>query len=121
MNAPGLAAEPTLEEAEDAVRAFQEGHIEALTALRLQEYSNEYDAMTKARHEMGAEKYGPVRFAEVDSLQMAMEEVADLGNYARYTFIKLRMLQDAIEKERDGWKAQGVVPAEGKFISFKKS
>jgi hypothetical protein len=50
---------------------------------------------------MGAEKYGPVKFLEVDSLEMAMEEVIDLGNYARYTFIKLYLLQKALSKQLD--------------------
>lgn len=64
-----------------------------LTAEELQDYVNEFVAMCQQRHEMGAEKYGPVNFLRVDSLQMAIEEVVDLANYAMYTFIKLRILQ----------------------------
>lgn len=101
---------------------------------KVQAYSDEFDLMAAERHDMGARKYGPVRFAEIDPLQMALEEVADLANYARYTFIKIRMLQDAIEQGREGWKAAGTaqptadaVPTilgtrlqEGQFISLRR-
>lgn len=52
-----------------------------------------FEEMTRDRHEMGAQKYGAVKFMEIDSIEMALEEVADLANYARYTFIKLWLLQ----------------------------
>jgi hypothetical protein len=59
-------------------------------------YSKEFDALCAERHEMGAEKYGPGKFLTVDTLQEALEEIVDLSNYARYTFIKLRALQDRL-------------------------
>lgn len=68
-------------------------------AEKLAEYSKEFDDLTQERHVMGAEKYGPVNFASVDTIRMAMEEVADLGNYARYTYIKLCLLRDALMDE----------------------
>ena len=58
--------------------------------------SDAFDAMVRDRHLMGAEKYGPVKFLEIDSVEMALEEVADLANYARYTFIKLWLLRDSL-------------------------
>lgn len=58
-----------------------------------QRLSEEFDRMCQERHLMGAKKYGPVKFLRVDSLEEAAEEVVDLANYARYTFIKLRLLQ----------------------------
>jgi hypothetical protein len=58
-----------------------------------QQLSDVYDAMTQDKHDLGHEKYGSVRFLEVDSLGMAMDEIVDLGNYARFTYIKLAMLQ----------------------------
>lgn len=45
------------------------------------------------RHEMGAVKYGPVKYFEVDSLEEAIQEILDMANYAEYTYIKLRLLQ----------------------------
>lgn len=58
---------------------------------------DQFDAMCQERHEMGAKKYGPVRFLEIDSIQAALEEIADLANYARYTFIKLSMIRDMLD------------------------
>jgi hypothetical protein len=55
--------------------------------------SETFDLECQTRHDMGAKKYGQVKFLEVNSLQMAMEEVADLANYARYTWIKLALLK----------------------------
>lgn len=65
----------------------------------LQQYSDEFDEMTLARHRKGAEKYGPGKFLSVDTMQEALYELADLANYARYTFIKIRTLQDRIALE----------------------
>lgn len=67
---------------------------EELSALSI-----EFDEMCQARHAMGAEKYGPVNFMKVDSIEMALEELADLANYTRYTFIKLRLLQNGIQEQ----------------------
>jgi hypothetical protein len=80
----------------------------------MQRLSDEFDEMCRARHEMGAEKYGPVKFLEIDSWQMMLEEITDLANYARYTFIKIRLLQEgtpAVEVEiipgSDGFMGRG--------------
>ena len=32
----------------------------------------------------------------VDTIEEALQEIADLANYARYTFIRLRILQESI-------------------------
>ena len=59
-------------------------------------FSEEYDRKIDERHEMGAKKYGAGKFLVVDTIQEALDEIVDLGNYARYTFIKLRLLQESI-------------------------
>lgn len=59
--------------------------------------SREFDDRTMERHAMGAEKYGPGKFLMVDTLEEALNEVLDLGNYSRYTFIKLRLLQEQLK------------------------
>lgn len=67
--------------------------------------SDAFEETCQKRHEMGAEQYGPTGFMRVDTLRMAMEEVADLANYARYTYIKLWLLQDELmstEEEQVG-------------------
>jgi hypothetical protein len=50
------------------------------------------------RHEMGQEKYGPIKFMTVNTLEEAMEEVVDLANYALYTFMKLHVLNEQLQK-----------------------
>jgi hypothetical protein len=62
--------------------------------------SDAFDAHCQEKHELGVKKYSAVRFLEVDSIAMAMEEVVDLANYSRFTYIKLAMLQSfALEFE----------------------
>lgn len=58
----------------------------------VQRLSELFDAECQARHEMGQEKYGPVKFMTVNSIEEALAEVVDLANYARYTYIKLALL-----------------------------
>lgn len=65
----------------------------------LEKYSREFDDLVSSRHNMGAEKYGPGKFLNVDTMQEALYELADMANYARYTFIKVRALQDRIAQE----------------------
>jgi hypothetical protein len=61
--------------------------------LHISTFNEEFSRLAQQRHDMGAEKYGPVKFMEVDSLNEAAEELVDFANYARYTFIKIRLLQ----------------------------
>lgn len=69
----------------------------------------QFDAMCLDRHRKGNQKYGTFTFLDLPTLTMAMEEVADLANYARYTFIKLVLLQDMIKQIQD----KSVTEAEG--------
>lgn len=57
-------------------------------------YSEEFDRRCQERHEMGEKKYGPGTWLTIDNLEMAIEEVIDLANYVRFTYVKLRMLQE---------------------------
>jgi len=59
--------------------------------------SDEFDNQTIERHEMGREKYGPGKFLTVNTIDEALDELVDLSNYARYTYIKLRMMQKSLE------------------------
>jgi hypothetical protein len=72
------------------------GLSEALEAASL-----EFDKMCRERWEMGAQQYGATSFLnpDVDTLQMALEEITDLSNYARMTFMKLRMIQSVLANE----------------------
>ena len=44
---------------------------------------------------MGAEEYGPTKFLENDLVEFALEEMADFANYARYLYVRMRLLQEA--------------------------
>lgn len=63
-----------------------------------QEASSLFFQMMQERHEMGEEKYGPIKFATANTLEEAMQEVVDLGNYAMYTFMKLYVLNKQLQK-----------------------
>lgn len=62
----------------------------------INKYSVEYDEKTQERHNEGERKYGAGSWLAIDTLQHAMDEILDLGNYARFTYIKLRLLQDSL-------------------------
>jgi hypothetical protein len=61
---------------------------------KLNEYAREFDEKCHERHVEGEKKYGAGTWLGIDTLQHAMDEVLDLGNYARFTYCKLRMIQD---------------------------
>jgi hypothetical protein len=63
---------------------------------RINSYSAEFDQKTQERHDEGEKKYGAGSWLGIDTLQHAMDEILDLANYARFSYIKLRMLQDKI-------------------------
>lgn len=64
----------------------------------VQEATAEFFQRMQERHEMGQEKYGPVKFVEANTLNEAEEEVIDMANYAMYTYIKLRLLNLSIDR-----------------------
>lgn len=97
----------------------------------LQELSDEYDKRCHERHVMGEEKYGPGTWLDIDTLEAAIDEIIDLGNYIRFTFIKLRLLQESLDtdkskpsakpgNERMGKEAQVPVMGDSGFISFRR-
>lgn len=85
----------------------------------LQRASDEFDRWCQERHARGAQEYGETNFLKVDTLEMAMEEVADLANYARYTFIKLWLLQEFSRGDQEEV-STGVVEDAG-FVSTKEA
>lgn len=64
----------------------------------LQQLSDEFSDLTEQRHQMGAEQYGPAKFLTVDTIEMAAEELVDLSNYARYLYIKLRIIEESLRE-----------------------
>lgn len=65
------------------------------------------------RHKMGSQQYGSLKFLENDTLEMALEEILDLINYARYTAVKIKLLQITIAQQ-----AADVLPTEPQGASF---
>lgn len=65
----------------------------------MNELSQEFDAQTIARHEVGQKKYGEFSFLEKDMIQEALFECLDTANYMRYQYIKLRMIQMALASD----------------------
>jgi hypothetical protein len=65
-------------------------------ADKINQFSREFDDRCFAKHELGEEKYGPGTWLGIDTMEHALDEIVDLGNYVRMTFIKLRMLQEGI-------------------------
>lgn len=62
----------------------------------IQKASDVFDEMLQTRHEEGSDKYGPFKFLEANTVEEAMFELVDLSNYARYTFIKLWIMNQAL-------------------------
>jgi hypothetical protein len=77
------------------VKVDDEGMEPELIEL-LARFSAEYDERCRLKKELGEEKYGTGTWLGIDTLEHAMDEIVDLGNYARFTFIKLRFLQEKI-------------------------
>ena len=67
------------------------------TKAYIEGLSVEFDTLRALRHEVGAEEYGEVAFLKAPLVRMAAEELADLCNYARYMYIKLRIMEDTLD------------------------
>jgi hypothetical protein len=64
-------------------------------------YSASFDKLCQERHEGGLAEYGAFTFMGNDVVRMMMEELADTANYCRMQFIKLMMLQHALEEQTE--------------------
>lgn len=71
-----------------------------------QEASEEFDELCRHRHELGRQKYGDGKFLTVDTLEEALFELSDLANYAKYTFVRIRLLQAQLEVLSEGESAK---------------
>jgi hypothetical protein len=66
-----------------------------------QEASDEFEELCRHRHELGEKKYGAGKFLTVDTLEEALFELSDLSNYAKYTFVRIRLLQAKLSEIND--------------------
>jgi hypothetical protein len=67
----------------------------------IQEAERQFEEMCKNRYLAGRAKYGNMTFLEMPTLEMAMEEIVDLANYARFTFVKVALLRQGIKTLQD--------------------
>jgi hypothetical protein len=84
--------------------------------VMIQEASEEFDRLTQSRLQTGANEYGEFAFFENPTLEMALEELVDLSNYARMTFIKIRLLTRSLDNGDKGFVPtgdQGFTPTGG--------
>jgi hypothetical protein len=90
----------------------------------IQALSDAYDQEGQDKHDMGAVKYGPLKFTKANTIDEAMQELVDFGNYMRYTWIKLALLKaQAMEFEEvlEQLKNQPKVEMSSPFVNpFKK-
>lgn len=56
-----------------------------------------FEDLCRERHTLGQAEYGEYTFLTNDTLRMAVEEVADLRNYATMTGIKILLLGAALQ------------------------
>lgn len=59
----------------------------------------QWQKLCDERHIAGAKEYGQFTFLGNDVTRMMMEELADTANYCRMQYIKLMLLQTALEEE----------------------
>jgi hypothetical protein len=89
-------------------------------ADKINQFSREFDDRCFSKHELGEEKYGPGTWLGIDTIEHALDEVVDLGNYVRMTFIKLRLLQEGLVRIQEGSK-ETAAPIAGKEMLGKDS
>lgn len=65
------------------------------------EASEEFDELRTHRFKLGEEKYGAGKWMTVDTLEEALFELADLSNYAMFTFVRIRILQARLSEIND--------------------
>ena len=69
-----------------------------VTGNTFNQWHQEFMQMCAERHHEGAEKYGPIAFLGNDMLQFMAEELADIVNYATYTYLKLRFMMEVLDE-----------------------
>jgi hypothetical protein len=91
----------------------------------MEEANRAFEERCRSRHSTGQREYGVATFLAAPTIDMAMEEAADLSNYMRYTFIKLYILQRVtahLTKETDEMAARtdshGFTPMSEVFRAF---
>jgi hypothetical protein len=78
----------------------EDQEVKSARLARLEEainkYAEEFDRLCYERHLEGEKKYGAGTWLGIDTIQHAMDEILDFGNYAKFTYIKLAMFRDGV-------------------------
>jgi len=57
----------------------------------------EFIQLVVQRGKAGAEEYGEFAYMKNNTLDMMFEELADIVNYCRFTYIKLRLFKEVVD------------------------
>lgn len=60
----------------------------------METFNSEFFDLCEIRHNTGAQEYGPFNFLDVNLPEFIYEEIADIANYARFLYIKMRLLEE---------------------------
>lgn len=60
----------------------------------LEQYNTEFFDLCQQRTEQGAREYGELNFLNVNLPEYIYEELADMANYARFLYIRLRAIEE---------------------------
>lgn len=71
---------------------------------------------------MGEKKYGAGTWMRVDTLEMLIEELIDMMNYLRFTYVRVRAMQEMLETDKSTESALEGMEMLGKdsFVSYRK-
>src|SRR5688572_25745839 len=69
----------------------------ATVEVDLQALSDQFDTACAEKHALGVEKYGEGTWLKADTIAMAMDEMVDMANYIRFSWIKLAMIRAQME------------------------
>ncbi len=78
---------------------MNDGSDPTLDPATLQTASEAFDNLCKTQWEKGRREYDDFNFLKVNTLEFALEELADLANYARMTFIKVWLIKEALASQ----------------------
>jgi len=64
----------------------------------METFNSEFFDLCEVRHNTGAEEYGALNFLNVDLPTFMYEEMADIANYARFLYIRMRLLEETVRE-----------------------
>ena len=73
--------------------------LDPTTKALIETASQQFDEDCQTKHDAGALEYGNNTWMSNDTFAMAMEELVDLANYARYTYCKMYLLRHAVSEK----------------------